>query len=342
MKKIIGILTLCLCALLVACSDDNPVVDSLQVVSTDGIDFSAASGEGTITVSAAGAIAAASNKDWCKVTVEGSLVRVSVDESVEVTSRVALVTISSGGNNVQVPVVQAGAIALMNMYDLYFSCGYEGGQFSYDFQTNTSYNIEVPEEAAGWLSYTYDTANNQLVFEVAPSSDKAPRGTEVKITAGAKEVVLSISQIEIALDDIAGIWNMSYINASDELLSGETQIGMLPGVGMVLLEFMNLYFPLEMQDNGVLAILPGVSVGQMQGYDLKTTVSIEGGYFSATIPCVAVPKVKDGQLIYRFGYCSSYTGGANVMYPMIYAFSGNTAVGYLEQYVDLEISRPLN
>lgn len=91
------------------------------------------------------------------------------------TSRIALVTISTGTSSVDVPVVQAGAVTILDEHNLYYCCGYEGGQFNFSFKTNTSYSVEVPEEAAGWLTYTYDTDNNVLRFDVAASADKTPR-----------------------------------------------------------------------------------------------------------------------------------------------------------------------
>lgn len=344
MKKIFSIITLCLCTLLVACSDDDSVTSSLQIVATDGIDFSAASGEGTITVSANGTVTATSNKEWCTTSVEGNVIHVVVETSSEVTSRIALITISSGTSRIEVPVVQAGAVTILDEYDLYYSCGYEGGQFDYSFKTNTSYSIEVPEEAAGWLTYTFDTENSVLKFNVAASSDKAPRGAEVKLIAGAKELVLSISQIEVPTSILGGNWDMSYISgAHGQPISGTGQVGVLEGIGIVLIDALKEnYLPLEIGEGGILTIPSGVQVGVFNGYSLKTVVSISGGYYSLSTSCVAVPKVKDGKLIYHFGSCSRYTGGVAVECPMIYAFSGSSAAGFLEIYEDLEISKPLN
>lgn len=342
MKKIFSIITLCLCTLLVACSDEEAVTSSLQVVATDGIDFSAASGEGTITVSATEAITAASNKDWCTTTVEGNVVHVAVTTSSEVTSRIAVVTISAGTNSVDVPVIQAGAVTILDDYNLYYCCGYEGGQFNFSFKTNTSYSVEVPEEAAGWLTYTYDTDNNVLRFDVAASADKTPRGAEVKLSSGAKELVLSLSQIEVTTDMIGGNWDMSYMSGYyEEEIVGTGQIGMLSD-NLVLLDALKEYYlPLEIGDNGILIVPANVEIGTYGSYTLKSATSLSGGYYSLSVPCVAVPKVKDGRLVYHFGHCSAYTDGAAVDYPMIYAFAGSSAAGYLEYYENLEISKPL-
>lgn len=342
MKKIFSIITLCLCTLLVACSDEEAVTSSLQVVATDGIDFSAASGEGTITVSATEAVTAASNKEWCTTTVEGNVVHVAVTTSSEVTSRIAVVTISAGTNSVDVPVIQAGAVTILDDYNLYYCCGYDGGEFDFSFKTNTSYSVEVPEEAAGWLTYTYDTENNVLKFNVAASADKTPRGAEVKLSSGAKELVLSLSQIEVTTDMIGGNWDMSYMSGYyEEEIVGTGQIGMLSD-NLVLLDALKEYYlPLEIGDNGILIVPANVEIGTYGSYTLKSATSLSGGYYSLSVPCVAVPKVKDGRLVYHFGHCSAYTDGAAVDYPMIYAFAGSSVAGYLEYYENLEISKPL-
>lgn len=342
MKKIFSIITLCLCTLLVACSDEEAVTSSLQVVATDGIDFSAASGEGTITVSATEAVTAASNKEWCTTTVEGNVVHVAVTTSSEVTSRIAVVTISAGTNSVDVPVIQAGAVTILDDYNLYYCCGYDGGEFDFSFKTNTSYSVEVPEEAAGWLTYMYDTENNVLKFNVAASADKTPRGAEVKLSSGAKELVLSLSQIEVTTDMIGGNWDMSYMSGYyEEEIVGTGQIGMLSD-NLVLLDALKEYYlPLEIGDNGILIVPANVEIGTYGSYTLKSATSLSGGYYSLSVPCVAVPKVKDGRLVYHFGHCSAYTDGAAVDYPMIYAFAGSSAAGYLEYYENLEISKPL-
>lgn len=342
MKKIFSIITLCLCTLLVACSDEEAVTSSLQVVATDGIDFSAASGEGTITVSATEAVTAASNKEWCTTTVEGNVVHVAVTTSSEVTSRIAVVTISAGTNSVDVPVIQAGAVTIVDDYNLYYCCGYDGGEFDFSFKTNSSYSVEVPEEAAGWLTYTSDTENNVLKFNVAASADKTPRGAEVKLSAGAKELVLSLSQIEVSLDLIGGYWNMSYISgAYGQEVAGTGQIGMLSGNIVLVDALQENYLPLEIGENGTLSVPANVVVGSTSGYTLKTATALSGGYYSLSVPCVAVPKVKDGKLIYHFGHCSAYTDGQAVDYPMIYAFAGSSVAGYWEYYENLEISKPL-
>lgn len=239
-------------------------------------------------------------------------------------------------------MIQAGAVTIVDDYNLYYCCGYDGGEFDFSFKTNSSYSVEVPEEAAGWLTYTYDTENNVLKFNVAASADKTPRGAEVKLSAGAKELVLSLSQIEVSLDLIGGYWNMSYISgAYGQEVAGTGQIGMLSGNIVLVDALQENYLPLEIGENGTLSVPANVVVGSTSGYTLKTATALSGGYYSLSVPCVAVPKVKDGKLIYHFGHCSAYTDGQAVDYPMIYAFAGSSVAGYWEYYENLEISKPL-
>lgn len=144
MKKLLNILTLCCCIFWAACSDDETTVSSgITVVSTSGIDFSAGGGEGTIVVSADGAVAASSDEDWCTVTVEGMTIHVTAAVSTEMSSRSALITISSETGSAEVPVVQSGVVTIMNKNDLYHTINYAGGTINYSFKTNTSYSITL-------------------------------------------------------------------------------------------------------------------------------------------------------------------------------------------------------
>ena len=93
------------------------------------------------------------------------------------------------------------------------------------------------------MTYTYDTDNNVLRFDVAASADKTPRGAEVKVSSGAKELVLSLSQIEVSLSMIGGNWDMSYYSgAYGQEVSGTGQVGMLSD-NLVLLDALKEYPP---------------------------------------------------------------------------------------------------
>lgn len=135
---------------------------------------------------------------------------------------------------------------------------------------------------------------------------------------------------------------MSYISgAHEQEIVGTGQVGMLSGNLVIIDALQENYLPLEVGENGNLSVPANVTVGSFSGYTLKTATALSGGYYSLSVPCVAVPKVKDGRLVYHFGHCSAYTDGAAVDYPMIYAFAGSSAAGYLEYYENLEISKPL-
>lgn len=99
---------------LVGCNDDDsPVGESILNIKSADLDFTAVGGEGSIIVDGYGTISAASDKDWCTVSVDGMTIHVTVAESQEITSRTALITISTGTDSREVPVVQSGALATL-------------------------------------------------------------------------------------------------------------------------------------------------------------------------------------------------------------------------------------
>jgi hypothetical protein len=351
MKNLLNILMLCCCIFLAACSnDDSPVDSGLQVIATSGIDFSAGGGEGTIVVSANGVISASSDQDWCSVTVEGSTVYVVAATSTEMTSRSALITISSESGFVEVPIVQSGLIIVMNEYNLYHSFTYEGGKLVYPFKTNTNYSIEYPEDAKSWLSYEVDEANNQILFTVSNNVSRTPRGAEIKLVVGEKETVLGISQIEVQREDIVGQWNCSYVSgyADGQVLSGPISIVDDSETGLITTDLLvaqqsNAVLPL-LFENGVLYLKGNTIVGiYAQSYYMQTAVMGSDGYLWL-LNSIAVPQYKDGNLIYHFGYSYNENMGnvGDLGFCIRALTSSGQSAGILETYDNFVISKAFN
>lgn len=348
MKKILNILTLCCCIFWAACSDDdNPASSGIQVVSTSDIDFTAAGGEGTIVVNAAGAVSATSDKEWCTVTVEGTTVHVVAAASTEMTSRSALITISSGTESAQVPVIQQGQIVVVNEYNLYHAFKYEGGSLTYPFKTNSTYTIEYPEEAKSWLTCEVDEAKNLIIFTVARNEDHTPRGAEVKITVGTKETVLGISQIEVQEAQLAGTWNCSYVSSAvGQPLSGEIPMINDPRMGLVMSDLAaaaQLGAPLPLLFEDGILYLKAETLGRFEdGSELSTgTVGADGLLYLSN--CIAVPQYKDGQLVYHFGYSYNEALGevGDMGFCLVVMQNGQLAQ-VMEIYDHFVISKALN
>lgn len=348
MKKLLNILALCGCIFFAACSDDdNPAGNGVQVVSTSDINFTAAGGEGTIVVSASGAVSATSDKEWCTVTVEGMTVHVVAAASTEMTSRSALVTISSGSEFAEIPVIQSGLIVIMNEYNLYHAFKYEGGSLVYPFKTNSTYSIECSEEAKGWLSYEVDEEKNQILFTVARNETQTPRGAEVKIVTGNKETVLGISQVEVKEADLAGTWNCAYVSSvAGKPLSGEIEMINDPRMGLVMTDLgvitqLGAVLPLLFED-GIL-YLKAETLGRFEdGSELSTgTVGADGLLYLSN--CIAVPQYKDGQLTFHFGYSYNESlGEVGDMGFCLVLMQNGQLLQVMEIYDHFVISKPLN
>lgn len=330
MKKLLNIFILSLCCILASCSDDDsPVGGTLTIASTD-LDFTAGGGEGSIVVAGTGAITAVSDKDWCTVSVEGMTVHVTVATSDDITSRTAVVTISSGIESVEVPVVQTGLVANIGGSDRCF--GYAGGTFT--IETNTTYTVTIPEDAQEWISYTEETDESgrktQLVFNVGSAT--ALRGTEISLQLGGKEHKISVVQIEA--DDIVGTWNCSYLSGNlEQDLSGEIMIADTQD-GLMMSELsLGTGLPITLED-GQFSLLGGVIIGTWQNYYVATGITLNGssslsGTISGTL------HYADGTMTITIGDASSYFS--------LYAINPSTmsSEGWIEQYHNFTISKQI-
>lgn len=328
MKKILYFLIPFLCIGLVACSDDDSPVGgtAIRIESAD-LDFTAEGGEGSITVAGSGAISAVSDKDWCTVSVEGTVVHVTVAGSEEITSRSAVVTITSGSESLEVPVVQAGLVANIGGLSRFF--GYAGGEFV--IETNTTYSVTIPEEAQDWISYSEEVnsvgSKTKLVFNVGAASSM--RGSEVKVQIGENEYSISVVQAEVA--DIIGTWNCSYLSGyAEDYMSGEITISNSDD-GLMMREITFGYnLPVTFED-GQLAVPAGqiVSVYASIYYVATGTAASLSGAVSGFLRYV------DGALTIELGNSSSFFA--------LYAINPSTmqSVGWLEQYHNFTLSKQM-
>lgn len=106
MKRIINIFALLLCVCIVSCDDDSTEFAEmgLSVIERD-MNISAAGGSVTVTLSAEGD-KVVSDKDWCKVSIEGKMVTIILDANMDVEGRTAMVSVVKGGNKISFPVSQ--------------------------------------------------------------------------------------------------------------------------------------------------------------------------------------------------------------------------------------------
>lgn len=334
MKKILYFLMPFLCAGLVGCSEDYvPAEGGIEKIESTDLNFTAAGGEGSITVDGFGWITAVSNRDWCEVRVEGTTVHVVVAESQEVTSRSAIVTISAEGKSVEVPVVQAGLISDIGALNRVF--GYDGGTFT--IGTNTDYSIEIPEEVKDWISYSEEvnpeSGKTQFVFNVEPSA--ACRATSLEVRFGSNVYSLNVIQMETA--DILGTWDCSYTGGDGSEMSGQIQIEEDQQYGGYLMGELTFgaQIPVDFS-NGQFAILGGQIVGVYANRYYMMTGITQNGRPSLNGQLVVSPYWADGKLAINAGDLSSF-------YFSLYAINPSTmqSAGWLEHYYNFTITKQI-
>ncbi len=344
MKKITSIFALLLCVFIFSCSnEDDKETSSLQIVSSD-VSFESAEGTGTIKVATVNEITATSNKDWCIVSVAGDIVNVSVNENTEMSGRTAAITITDGKSTTLVPVSQGGCIVLYNKSELGHAFTYAGGSATVSFSTTASYSIEVPAEAQGWLSYTLDKENGTMTFNVAPSSDKTPRGAAVKVTAGKKTIYYHLGEYE--LNDIAGIWTASFIDGDDNIVKEEIEVIQDEEEPTIFyLSGVSNFFALPLIYNGeTLLTMGGLNLGKYGGiYNIYTVALSEGGYYSwdMSIQYVAYPSSMNGKFALVFGDNGSWDGDIvnGIAYWAFSGTAGTGSVGWLEKFYTLTLNK---
>ncbi|MCR8916711.1 BACON domain-containing protein [Bacteroides sp. ET225] len=338
MKKILYFLMPFLCMGLVGCNDDDsPVGESILNIKSADLDFTAVGGEGSIIVDGYGTISAASDKDWCTVSVDGMTIHVTVAESQEITSRTALITISTGTDSREVPVVQSGALATLGNEPTLHVFGYDGGTFEYSFKSNVGYTVEIPEDAKSWISYVEDTEEEadgwtRLVFTASVNATGTLRGAKILFSTGGKETSFVVLEMEEA--DLLGTWDCSYTSPADGEHSGKVEIVKSQDGLMMMSELsMGTFIPVAFS-NGQFAVLGGQLIGTYGMYYVITG-TVQNGDLIFGGQCVADFSVDDGRVVIKVGDSFSYFG--------LWAINPSTmqSAGYLEQYIDFILSKQM-
>ncbi|MBR1576408.1 MAG: BACON domain-containing protein [Bacteroidales bacterium] len=140
--------------LLAACTNPVPEkeADPLLIRSSQ-LEFSASGGSGHVTLETDEALAAESDREWCKTRVSGSTIQLEVAPCGDLESRNANLRISTDKQTLRVTVRQAGAFIHMPDCDTTFLIGDESVTLSLpgtsDIGMSVSGNVD-------WISGTFD------------------------------------------------------------------------------------------------------------------------------------------------------------------------------------------
>jgi hypothetical protein len=197
MKKIIYIMTLIAAVFVGGCeSESYRAFDDTQVkIEQSNVTFTAAGGTGTIVVAdTERSVTATTEQSWCKLSVSGNTITVTVEPNLDRTGRSALVTIKAKDKIQYVPVSQAPVYLRLDSYEDISFLG-KGGTVTF------SYECEVPVTVvadAPWVSGTVQ--GKEIVLKAVQNPEfLSGRTTKIKIVASNSlvEVPLNISQGEL-------------------------------------------------------------------------------------------------------------------------------------------------
>lgn len=349
MKKIYNLLLILACLFCItSCGNDDydyKAPESLSVEKAD-LYFSSAQGTGSIEVASNNnmPLTATSSAEWCTVSVSGNTVTATVTDNFGMESRAGQIKLDNGTASTILSVTQEGLIMSYNKSELGHAFSYEGGSATVSFSSSSTFTVEIPADAKGWLTCTEDKENGTLTFVAAPSSDKTPRGAAVKVIVGTNVVTYNIGEYE--MQDVAGTWHVTLVDGDGSPLGGNIKVAQdeeeptifyLQGVSGFT------HLPVIFSE-GTLRALAGLKIGTYAGFNIYTVVLTEGGYlnWSTNSQYVAYPTSIDGKFALVFGDNGSVEG--DVVNGIAYwAFSGTPSSannkGWLEQFNNIVLSK---
>lgn len=255
MKSINYLPAIFVCLLLFAgcSSDDNDPAATLEVLESN-VTFSASNGEGTIKVSENIPFEAKVDQTWCIINVEGNVINVSVPSNLSLESRTALVTITSEGDPLYVPVTQFGSILAIDNQLLLFP--EEGGRIAIPYKSTLPLEITYD---AGWLKHEIE--KDSVVFTTA-KAEVLKQNTTVKVVSGDRSREFKVEQI-----GLIGNYELTY--TTKEEVEDTLDVSITRGEGKYdfMLNGMPYDKPLAMKysESGM-----AISAGQSIGKDTET------------------------------------------------------------------------
>lgn len=129
-----------------SCASDDEVLEVVESVNKEVVDFKSEAGTQNITVSTnAPTWEAKADKNWCTLSVAGKILKVSVDESEERLVREATITITAEGQKKMVKVRQLGYEAAILIDTNVFEVEVIGKEITFNVTTNVEVSAGFPD-----------------------------------------------------------------------------------------------------------------------------------------------------------------------------------------------------
>ena len=147
-------------SLLAACSSDDEIAIATLEISKTTVDFKSEASEQSLTITTnAVAWTAQSDKSWCRPSIVGKLLKISVDQSDERLVREATVSVTADGLSKTIRVRQLGYEAAILIDQQAFEVPAVGAQIKFAVTTN----VEVEPVLSDWIVEAPKTRSAEMV-----------------------------------------------------------------------------------------------------------------------------------------------------------------------------------
>lgn len=147
-------------SLLAACSSDDEIAIAALEISKTTVDFKSEASEQSLTITTnAVAWTAQSDKSWCRPSIVGKLLKISVDQSDERLVREATVSVTADGLSKTIRVRQLGYEAAILIDQQAFEVPAVGAQIKFAVTTN----VEVEPVLSDWIVEAPKTRSAEMV-----------------------------------------------------------------------------------------------------------------------------------------------------------------------------------
>lgn len=226
MNKIYTILLLSLTLFVAGCSDDDDdkVVQNLKVIESQ-TEYPSLGGTGTIEVSSVGAFTATSSETWCKPSISGNIITVTIAQNTDIEGRHARIEIASGDEKLYVAVTQLGTTFIADKDKIIIP--HVGGTEVISFNSEKPVTIKV-DPADNWFSYDLDVEKKTVKFTISKlniSKASDVRTAKVELTSGIVTKTITISQ-QLGYQDLIGYWTISY--RDKDLVQRNATVALVP------------------------------------------------------------------------------------------------------------------
>ncbi len=146
--------------MLAACSSDDEIAIAALEISKTTVDFKSEASEQSLTITTnAVAWTAQSDKSWCRPSIVGKLLKISVDQSDERLVREATVSVTADGLSKTIRVRQLGYEAAILIDQQAFEVPAVGAQIKFAVTTN----VEVEPVLSDWIVEAPKTRSAEMV-----------------------------------------------------------------------------------------------------------------------------------------------------------------------------------